>query len=77
MSTVLRSSWGPSAKTFFKKICSKYKDIKNWKTEYCNTVDSINPGMESNPGHLFRYHTNEPPKYVYILSLQFEWMNRY
>ena len=26
------------------------------------TLDSIDPSWESNPGHLFRYHTARPPR---------------
>ena len=27
-------------------------------------IDSIDPGWESNPGHLFRYHTTRPPRFT-------------
>ena len=37
------------------------------------TVGSIDPGWESNPGHLFGYHTTRPPRFLQILSIQFQW----
>ena len=45
----------------------------NWK-EF--TVDSTNPGWESNPGHLFSYHTTKPSK-ICIDIVNTVYMNKY
>ena len=53
---------------FCKKIYGQYLCLRIFKNKSliggCFNADSIDPGWESNPGHLFKYHTTRITRFL-------------
>ena len=66
-----------------KKLGEQLKNLFRRTIFWCSIAEKIfwsdilqekkNPGWESNPGHLFGYHTTRPSRFLQILSIQFQW----